>query len=157
MPEPEAPRPSFRKVGSSLEPAATPLRLPFHPAAASAVEACEDAIYQPISKTGQKFNPFPVEEHFPAHFPSEVLGDFQLATPLRRNTNLPKAIFPPGVAAAKFTRLTDKELQVQEQHARESFCVWSAIRWGHSTMRKLLTDESFSAEDLKQKLSVLRQ
>ena len=131
--EPEAPRPVYRTVGSELEPAATPLRLPFHPAVASAVEACEDAIYQPISKTGQKLDPLPVGELLKSQRTFhqrywDVEGEYQLAFPLRRNTHLPKSIFPPGVSAVKFTKLADKELQTQEQNYREALCVWSAIR-----------------------------
>ena len=112
-------------------------------------------IFQPIMKSGQKLDPLPVRELLKSQRTFhqkywDVEGEYQLATPLKRNTNLPKAAFPPRVSAAKFTRLTDKDLQVQEQYARESLCVWSAIRWGHSTMQRLLTDKSLSAENLKE-------
>ena len=143
--EPEAPRPVYRTVGSDLEPAATPLRLPFHPSVASAVEACEDSIFQPISKTGQKLDPLPVGELLKSQRTFhqrywDVEGEYQLANPLRRNSHLPKSIFLPGVASVKYTKLTDKELQTQEQNSREALCVWSAIRLGHSTMKRLLAD-----------------
>ena len=85
LPESSTPKISYRTGGSSMGPVAEPLKLTFHPAVLSAVEACKDAVFQPISKSGQAPDPLPVGESQTAqrsflHKDWDMEGDYQLST-----------------------------------------------------------------------------
>ena len=93
LPQSVTPVHTYRTLGSSLETQAVSLKLPFFPAVRQAVEAHQDSIAEPKSKTGQILDPLPVGEllktqrSFQKNWDTE--GEFPLSTPLRRNARLP--------------------------------------------------------------------
>ena len=55
----------------------------------------------------------------------------------------------------KSCKISDKELMTQEQALRESLCIWSSVRWGHSALRRLLEREDLSSTDLRVQLTAI--
>jgi len=66
LPEPEAQRVPLRTVGGPAEFVTESLKLPMYPATASTLEACEDAIQNPISKAGTLSEPLIVSSSLKA-------------------------------------------------------------------------------------------
>jgi len=89
LPEPESQRIPMRTAGGPTEFVAESLKLPLYPATASTLEACEESIATPVSKTGAISDPLTVgnylkpQRNFMHKFwePAETVG---FTTPLGR-------------------------------------------------------------------------
>jgi len=145
LPEPEAQRVPLRTAGGPAEFVSESLKLPLFPATASTLEACEEAILNPISKSGTVAEPLVVGSFLKAqrsfstkHWDPAGLNSF--STPLRRNHTLPKELFTQS-SLNKYSNVTDKDLQQQEQDLREVLASWSALRWSFSGLSQLLDSD----------------
>jgi len=145
LPEPETQRVPLRTAGGPAEFVSESLKLPFFPATASTLEACEDAILNPMSKSGTVAEPLVVGSFLKAqrsfstkHW--DPAGPSSFSTPLRRNHTLPKELFTQS-SLNKYSNVTDKDLQQQEQDLREVLASWSALRWSFSGLAQVLDSD----------------
>jgi len=145
LPEPEAQRIPLRTAGGPAEFVSESVKLPLFPATASTLEACEDAILNPISKSGTVAEPLVVGSFLKPQrsFTTKLwdpAGLSSFTTPLRRNHTLPKELFTQS-SLSKYANVTDKDLQQQEQDLREVLASWSALRWSFSGLSQLLDSD----------------
>jgi len=145
LPEPEGQRIPMRTKGGPAEFIAESLKLPLYPATASTLEACEEAIATPVSKTGSISDPLTVGNFLKPQRtflhklwePAETVG---FTTPLRKNHSLPKELFNLQ-SLEKSTKVTDKDLAQQEQEVRETLAAWSVLRWSFSGLSQLIDSD----------------
>jgi len=145
LPEPEGHKIPMRTKGGPTEFIAESLKLPLYPATASTLEACEEAIAAPLSKTGSVSEPLTVGNFLKPQRvflnklwePAEAIG---FTTPLRKNHSLPKELFNIQ-SLEKTTKVSDKDLAHQEQEVRETLAAWSVLRWSFSGLSQILESD----------------
>jgi len=149
LPEPESQRIPMRTTGGPTEFIAESVKLPLYPATASTLEACEEAIATPVSKSESISDPLTVgnflkpQRNFLHKF-WEPAGTVGFTNPLRKNHSLPKELFNVQ-SIEKSAKITDKDLAQQEQELRETLAAWSVLRWSFSGLSQLI-DSDMSKE-----------
>jgi hypothetical protein len=84
----------------------------------------------------------------------EALDLVGFTRPLRENFDFPKDLIRPTAGKEASSTFSEKDLKTQEGELREAVMAWSAIRWTHSTLAKVL-DSDLPDEDKWDQVQVI--
>jgi hypothetical protein len=87
----------------------------------------------------------------------EALDLVGFARPLRENFDFPKDLIRPTAGKEASVTFTEKDLKGQEGELREAVLAWSAIRWTHTTLAKVMDSELSDEEKWDQIQTVIQQ
>jgi hypothetical protein len=127
-------------------------RLPLHPGTRKQLDRFQEEIQEPKDpKAGHPLPPLSVGKYLAPSEPFrskylEALDLVGFGKPLKENFDTPVDLIPPSAKVASVA-FTEKDFKAQESEARETILIWSAIRWSHDTLAKLLEDEVTPPEE----------
>ena len=127
-------------------------RLPIHPGTKKHLDFFQEEVKQPKDpKVGHPLPPLSVgkfltpSEQFRSKY-LEALDLVGFSKPLKENFDTPADLIQPSTKVSSVT-LTEKDLKAQEADTRETMLIWSAIRWSHDSLAKLIEDEETTPDE----------
>jgi hypothetical protein len=159
------PTPSASYRASSLQ---NPLllenyRLPIHPDTKRTLARMQEEVKDPKDpKHGFPLPPLTVGKYVspPEPFHQKTLEALDLVgftRPLRENFDFPKDLIRPSVGKEASSVFSEKDLKGQEGELRESIMAWSAIRWTHTTLAKVLDSDLSDEEKWEQVQTLIKE